>query len=60
MKSPTDPPNGNRSEVPPPTLEQQEKKDVIYSWKGSPNAGKVLTIVAVLGALLVLFAGFSY
>ncbi|MGF1575530.1 MAG: hypothetical protein ACFCU9_06235 [Cyanophyceae cyanobacterium] len=57
MKSPTDPPNGNRSEVPPPTLEH---KDVIYSWKGSPNAGKVLTVVAVLGALLVLFAGFSY
>ncbi|NJL98714.1 MAG: hypothetical protein HC924_07825 [Synechococcaceae cyanobacterium SM2_3_2] len=59
MKSSHDPTNGNRSEVQPPPLEY-EQKDITYSWKGSPNAGKVLTIVAVLGALLVLFAGFSY
>ena len=57
MKSPNDPTNGNPSELQPSTLEH---KDRIYSWKGSPNAGKVLTVVAVLGALLILFAGFSY
>lgn len=32
--------------------------DKNYSWKGSPNAGLVLTIVAGLGALLVLVLGF--
>ena len=31
-----------------------------YSWKGSPNAGKVLAVLAAIGALLVIFSGFSY
>lgn len=30
-----------------------------YSWQGSPNAGVVLSIVAGLGALVVLLAGFA-
>lgn len=34
-------------------------KDKNYSWKGSPNAGLVLTIVAGLGAVLVLAVGFA-
>lgn len=33
--------------------------DKNYSWKGSPNAGLVLTIVAGLGAMLVLSVGFA-
>lgn len=33
--------------------------DKNYSWKGSPNAGKVLTILAALGALGFILAGFS-
>jgi hypothetical protein len=34
-------------------------KDKDYSYKGSPNAGLVLAILAGVGALLVLFVGFS-
>jgi hypothetical protein len=34
-------------------------KDKDYSWKGSPNAGFVLTILAVIGALAVILVGFS-
>jgi hypothetical protein len=30
-----------------------------YSFKGSPNAGLVLSILAVIGAIAVLFVGFS-
>ncbi len=30
-----------------------------YSWKGSPNAGLVLTVLAGLGALAVLILGFT-
>lgn len=30
-----------------------------YSWKGSPNAGVVLSILAALGAIAVLFVGFT-
>jgi hypothetical protein len=30
-----------------------------YSYKGSPNAGLVLSILAVLGALAVVVVGFS-
>ncbi len=34
-------------------------KDKDYSFKGSPNAGLVLSILAVIGAMLVFFVGFS-
>lgn len=34
-------------------------KDPNYSWKGSPNAGKVLLLGAVGLALLLLLAGFA-
>lgn len=30
-----------------------------YSWKGSPNAGFVLTILAIVGAIAVFAVGFS-
>jgi hypothetical protein len=33
--------------------------DKNYSWKGSPNAGRVLAILAVLGAVLLFAAGFN-
>ncbi len=33
--------------------------DKNYSWKGSPNAGLVLTILAGLGAVLFLVVGFT-
>ncbi len=33
--------------------------DKNYSWKGSPNAGLVLTILAGLGAVAILVVGFS-
>lgn len=33
--------------------------DKNYSYKGSPNAGLVLSVLAVLGALAVVFVGFS-
>jgi hypothetical protein len=33
--------------------------DKNYSFKGSPNAGLVLSILAVIGALAVLLVGFS-
>jgi hypothetical protein len=36
-----------------------DKNDKSYSWKGSPNAGLVLTILAVLGALAVVMVGFT-
>jgi hypothetical protein len=29
-----------------------------YSWKGSPNAGKVLAILAAVAALALVLAGF--
>lgn len=34
-------------------------KDKNYSWKGSPNAGLVLTILAGVGAVALVLAGFS-
>ncbi len=34
-------------------------KDKKYSWKGSPNAGLVLSILAVIGAIALVLAGFS-
>lgn len=34
-------------------------KDKNYSWKGSPNAGLVLTILALAAAGLLFFAGFN-
>ncbi len=34
-------------------------KDENFSWKGSPNAGVVLTILAGIGAIVVLFTGFA-
>ena len=34
-------------------------KDKDYSWKGSPNAGRVLVILAVLAGLALFLAGFS-
>lgn len=33
--------------------------DKNYSYKGSPNAGLVLSILAVVGALAVVLVGFS-
>jgi len=33
----------------------EEKK---YSWKGSPNAGAVLSLLAVLGGIAVILLGF--
>jgi hypothetical protein len=33
--------------------------DKNYSWKGSPNAGLVLTILALLGAVAVFTVGFA-
>jgi len=33
----------------------EEKK---YSWKGSPNAGLVLSLLAVFGGIAVLLLGF--
>lgn len=36
-----------------------DKNDKNYSWKGSPNAGLVLSILAVLGALAVMMVGFT-
>lgn len=29
-----------------------------YSWQGSPNAGKVLAILALVGGLVILLSGF--
>lgn len=34
-------------------------EDKNYSWKGSPNAGVVLSILAVIGAVTFILAGFS-
>jgi len=33
--------------------------DKNYSYKGSPNAGLVLSILALVGALAVVIVGFS-
>lgn len=33
--------------------------DKNYSFKGSPNAGLILSILAVLGALAIVAAGFT-
>ncbi|MEN9226488.1 MAG: hypothetical protein Q6L60_14500 [Thermostichus sp. HHBFW_bins_43] len=38
--------------------EEPEKPEKNYSWKGSPNAGRVLAILAVIGAVVILLAGF--
>jgi hypothetical protein len=35
------------------------KEEKNYSWKGSPNAGLVLTILAGIGGVLILLAGFA-
>lgn len=40
--------------------ERSMQDDKNYSWQGSPNAGSVLTILALVGAVVVLLAGFSY
>jgi hypothetical protein len=40
-------------------LEDMTMADKNHSWKGSPNAGLVLTILAGLGAVAILFVGFS-
>lgn len=34
-------------------------KDKNYSWKGSPNAGLVLSILALVGAIGIFLVGFS-
>lgn len=34
------------------------KDDKNYSFKGSPNAGLVLSILAIIGAILVFSVGF--
>ncbi|MEN9232275.1 MAG: hypothetical protein Q6L68_15365 [Thermostichus sp. DG02_5_bins_236] len=39
-------------------LEKPEKAEKNYSWKGSPNAGRVLAILAAVGAVIILLAGF--
>jgi hypothetical protein len=36
-----------------------DKNDKDYSWKGSPNAGLVLSILALLGAIAVVMVGFT-
>jgi hypothetical protein len=33
--------------------------DKNYSWKGSPNAGLVLAILALVGGLALLLSGFN-
>ncbi|MFQ3612500.1 MAG: hypothetical protein SNJ68_02145 [Cyanobacteriota bacterium] len=38
--------------------ENREKGEKNYSWKGSPNAGRVLALLAAVGAVLILLAGF--
>ncbi|MFS8876927.1 hypothetical protein [Synechococcus sp. H55.11] len=38
--------------------EEPEKPEKSYSWKGSANAGRVLTILAVVGGVVILLAGF--
>ncbi|MEN9203942.1 MAG: hypothetical protein Q6K80_07460 [Thermostichus sp. DG_1_6_bins_120] len=38
--------------------EKPEKAEKNYSWKGSPNAGRVLAILAAIGAVVILLAGF--
>lgn len=30
-----------------------------YSWKGSPNAGRVLALLALSAGILLILAGFS-
>lgn len=35
-------------------------EDKNYSWKGSPNAGKVLGILALLGGLTIILSGFLF
>ncbi len=37
-----------------------EKPEKNYSWKGSPNAGRVLAILAAVGAVVILLAGFFH
>jgi hypothetical protein len=37
----------------------KDMKDKNYSWKGSPNAGVVLTVLAVIAAAALVLAGFS-
>jgi len=34
-------------------------EDKNYSWKGSPNAGLVLTLLALGAGVLLVLAGFS-
>jgi hypothetical protein len=41
----------------PILMEDNQEKN--YSWRGSPNAGLVLSILAGLGAVLVILAGFA-
>jgi len=34
-------------------------EDKNYSWKGSPNAGFVLAILALIGGVALVLAGFN-
>lgn len=34
-------------------------KEKNYSWKGSPNAGLVLSILALLGGIAFILVGFT-
>jgi len=34
-------------------------KDQNYSWKGSPNAGKILAGLALIAGILLVIAGFG-
>ena len=40
-------------------MPNKPSKDPNYSWKGSPNAGRVLSIGAAGLAILLLLAGFA-
>ncbi|WP_269634920.1 hypothetical protein [Rubidibacter lacunae] len=39
-------------------MADRKNGDENYSWQGSPNAGLVLTILALVGGLLVVLSGF--
>ena len=40
-------------------VEKSLMSDKNYSWKGSPNAGLVLTILALVSAIALLAVGFN-
>jgi hypothetical protein len=40
-------------------MKDKPEKDPNYSWKGSPNAGLVLSILAVVAAVALFAIGFN-